>query len=88
LSSAPADISTQSYGTFDHVQITETSPTSIRERKPNSRESSISSPSRQKPFTKSVAMLIAALGMQVSHSAAPHVLHSNQTQIHVPFHDI
>jgi MFS family permease len=64
MSSAPADLSTESYGTFDQVQITDSMPKKpIRERKSISRDSSLSSASRGKPFTKSVIMLIIALGM-------------------------
>jgi MFS family permease len=64
MANAPADLSTESYGTFDQVQMKSSLPNKpMRERKPTSRDSSRSSTGRAKPFTKSVIMLIVALGM-------------------------
>jgi MFS family permease len=59
MSNAPADLSAESYGTFDSVTITENTE---GQRKPCSRSSS---PRREKIFTKNVIMLTAALGMCV-----------------------
>jgi hypothetical protein len=59
MANAPANISTESYGTFDAVTITENPR---EQKKPWSRSSS---PRREKVFTKNVIMLTAALGMCV-----------------------
>jgi MFS family permease len=69
MSNAHADLSTESYGTFDSVTITDrTAPKAIGEAKQWSRSSS---PRREKVFTKNVIMLIAALGMYVTPIAKP-----------------
>lgn len=60
MNNAPADLSAESYGTFDAVTITETSED---QKKPLNRASS---PRREKVFTKNVIMLTVALGMCVS----------------------
>jgi hypothetical protein len=66
VSNAPADISQQSYGTFDQVQIRNTFPKrSFEERKVLSRSSSSSSIVVGKAFNTPVVMLITALGMSV-----------------------
>ncbi|KAF2672608.1 major facilitator superfamily transporter [Microthyrium microscopicum] len=67
MSSAPADISQESYGTFDHVQITN-KPRSTEERKSLSRASSTSSSTREKTFTWPVIVLVTALGIYTYHS--------------------
>jgi len=64
MANAPADLSTESYGTFDSVTITNNA-----ERNSKSANSSrSSSPRRQKVFTKNVIMLIIALGIFTYHS--------------------
>jgi MFS family permease len=60
MANAPADLSTESYGTFDSVTITEDQ----KEQK-NKSWCRSSSPRRQKVFTKNVVMLIVAFGMCV-----------------------
>lgn len=64
MANAPADLSTESYGTFDSVTITNNA---VRELKP-ANSSRSSSPRRQKVFTKNVVMLIVALGIFTYHS--------------------
>lgn len=59
MNNAPADLSAESYGTFDAVNITETEGDQM---KPLSRASSLR---REKAFTKNVIMLTLALGMCV-----------------------
>lgn len=59
MNNAPADLTTESYGTFDAVTITESSKD---QKKSLSRASS---PSREKVFTKNVIMLTVALGVCV-----------------------
>jgi hypothetical protein len=61
MANAHADLSTESYGTFDSVTITDrTASKSTGEQKQWSRSSS---PGREKVFNKNVVMLIIALGM-------------------------
>jgi hypothetical protein len=61
MANAHADLSTESYGTFDSVTITDrTAPKSMDEQKQWGRTSS---PSREKVFNKNVVMLTIALGM-------------------------
>ncbi|KAE9978816.1 hypothetical protein BLS_000283 [Venturia inaequalis] len=62
MNNAPADLTTESYGTFDAVTITESSKD---QKKSLSRASS---PSREKVFTKNVIMLTVALGVFTYHS--------------------
>lgn len=64
MANAPADLSTESYGTFDSVTITNNAE---HERK-SANSSRSSSPRRQKVFTKNVVMLIIALGIFTYHS--------------------
>jgi hypothetical protein len=61
MANAHADLSTESYGTFDSVTITDrTVQKSTYEQKQGSRNSS---PMREKVYNKNVIMLIIALGM-------------------------
>ena len=62
MTNAPADIAHESYGTFDSVQISESSRTED-ERKANSRDSSMSRAGKEKAFTRPVIMLVIAMGM-------------------------
>jgi MFS family permease len=61
MANAHADLSTESYGTFDSVTITDQAKPA-GEPKAWSRSSS---PQREKVFTRNVIMLIIALGMYV-----------------------
>lgn len=62
MSSAPANLSQESYGTFDRVSIQDSTP-KMTERKSFSRSSSYGSVSKNKAFTTPVVMLIISLGM-------------------------
>ncbi|KAF1986951.1 MFS general substrate transporter [Aulographum hederae CBS 113979] len=61
---AAADLSTESYGTFDQVQITK------RDKKKGSRASSLSDKEKPRIFNRRVVMLIVALGLFTYHSMA------------------
>ena len=65
VANAPANLSQVSYGTFDHVSMTEAATKSPSvERKASSRASSTNSLDfRGKAFTTPVIMLVATLGM-------------------------
>jgi hypothetical protein len=64
VNNAAADLSTESYGTFDSVTITEDE---YRERKPASSSRS-TSPGKQTVFTKNIVMLTIALTIFTYHS--------------------
>ena len=59
---APANLSAESYGTFDSVTITE------ERRRSNASTSRSASPGAHKVFTRNVVMLTAALGIFTYHS--------------------
>jgi hypothetical protein len=61
MANAPADLATESYGTFDPVQIVDENGNDIRD--PPERANSFSSASKDKVFSKQVVTLIIALGM-------------------------
>lgn len=83
MANAPADISTESYGTFDAVTIIE-NPRD--QSKPSSRSSS---PRRAKVFTKNVVMLTVALGMCVYAPISPvRHLTNMMKQLHLPLNDV
>ncbi|KAF2432820.1 MFS general substrate transporter [Tothia fuscella] len=63
MNNAHADLSTESYGTFDSVTITERTKPMVEPKGSRS-----SSPQRQKVFTKNVVMLVIALGIYTYHS--------------------
>jgi MFS family permease len=67
ISSAPANISQEAYGTFDHVEIRNIHPDRTKKELKRNLSSdsgiSIASISRQTAFTKPVIMLVVALGM-------------------------
>jgi hypothetical protein len=64
MANAPANISQQSYGTFDQIRITDSNPMKpFGERKSFSRSSSINSVTKFKTFNTQVVMLIISLGM-------------------------
>ncbi|KAF2097575.1 MFS general substrate transporter [Rhizodiscina lignyota] len=66
---AAADLTTESYGTFNPVRITEDSPSPRPEKRHKSSDSSsISSASSSKCYNKSVLILIVALGLYTYHS--------------------
>jgi MFS family permease len=89
MANAHADLSTESYGTFDSVTITDrTAPSLADEQKQWSRSSS---PRREKVFNKNVVMLIAALGMQVTHASnfcAISISTNKTIQLHLPLNDL